>query len=80
MLIREWSRIMAMTVYDGAGGRAAPAHGVLRRAVARMTVARPHPADRRSHARLLGLDDAGFATCACDRRALEQAGRGDFPL
>jgi hypothetical protein len=27
-----------------------------------------------------GLDDAGFAITACDRRALEQAGRGQFPL
>jgi hypothetical protein len=71
---------MAMTVYDGAGGRAAPAHGVLRHAVARMVVARAHPADRRARARVLGIDDAGFATLASDRRTREHAGRGDFPL
>jgi hypothetical protein len=72
-------RMMAMTVYDGAGGRAAPVHGVLRRAVARIVVARPRP-DRRMSAHILGLDDAGFATFAADRRALECAGQGDCPL
>ncbi len=71
---------MAMTVYDGAGGRAAPAHGVLRHAVARMVVGRVRSADRRMNAHLLGLDDAGVATIASDRRALEEAGRGQFPL
>jgi hypothetical protein len=72
-------RIMAMTVYDGAGGRAAPAHGAVRHAVARIVVARPRP-DRRVGSRLLGLDDAGFATFAADRRALEHAGQGACPL
>jgi hypothetical protein len=71
---------MAMTVYDGAGGRAAPAHGVMRRAVARVVVALSRHADRRANAHVLGLDDAGVATVACDRRALERAGQGEFPL
>jgi hypothetical protein len=70
---------MAMTVYDGAGGRAAPAHGVLRHAVARAVVAR-RPLGRRANARLLGLDDAGIATIASDRRAREHACIGATPL
>jgi hypothetical protein len=70
---------MAMTVYDGAGGRAAPVHGVLRRVVARIVVARPRP-DRRVSAHMLGLDDAGVATFAANRHALDQAGQGDCPL
>ena len=67
---------MAMTVYDGAGGRAAPAHGVLRHAVARVVVARPP----RINARLLGLDDAGIATFAADRRPVERGGHVSLPL
>jgi hypothetical protein len=31
-------------------------------------------------AHILGLDDAGFATFAADRRALERAGKGECPL
>lgn len=73
-------RIMAMTILEGAGGRSAPAHGVLRPAVARMIVGRVHRSARRVDAGLLGLDDAALATVGSDRRALEQAGWGQFPL
>jgi hypothetical protein len=48
--------------------------------VARMIATRDVPPRRRVNAFLLGLDDAGLATVACDRRALEEAGRGQFPL
>ena len=71
---------MTMTIFEGAGGRSAPAHGVLRPAVARVIVGRVHGSARRVDPNLLGLDDAGVATIGSDRRALEQAGRGQFPL
>ena len=67
---------MPMTVYDGAGGRAAPVHGILRHAVARVVVAR----SPRVNARLLGLDDAGVATVAADRRPLQYAAQVHLPL
>jgi hypothetical protein len=45
-----------------------------------MIALRDVPPRRRVNAFLLGLDDAGLATAACDRRALGEAGRGQFPL
>jgi len=71
---------MAHSIFDHAGGRPAPAGGVLRPVVARLGSARAPHIDRRVSAARLGLDDAGIATTICDRRALEQAGRGQFPL
>jgi len=71
---------MAVPIYDHAGGRPAPAGGVMRPSVARMMSVRTPHIDRRVAGGRLGLDDAGVATTACDRRALEQAGRGQFPL
>ena len=71
---------MAVSMFDHAGGRPAPAGGVLRPRVARIASVRTSHIARRIAAGRLGLDDAGVATTACDRRALEQAGRGQFPL
>jgi len=71
---------MAATTFGDVGGRAALARGVLRRAVARAVAVGEHQSRRRVNAHLLGLDDAGLATVACDRRALDEAGRGQFPL
>ena len=71
---------MAATTLGDAGGRAAPSRSGPRPAVARMIATRDVPPRRRVNAFLLGLDDAGLATVACDRRALEEAGRGQFPL
>jgi hypothetical protein len=68
-----------MTLGD-AGFRAAPSRSVPRPSVARLIAARDVPPRRRANAFLLGLDDAGRATAACDRRAMEEAGRGQFPL
>ncbi|HVZ14391.1 MAG TPA: hypothetical protein VG894_08030 [Bauldia sp.] len=71
---------MAHSIFDHAGGRPAPAGGVLRPVVARLALVRGPHIDRRVGPARLGLDDAAVATTACDRRALEQAGRGQFPL
>jgi hypothetical protein len=60
--------------------RAVPSRSVPRRFVARMIATREVPPRRRISARLLGLDDAGFATAGADRRALAEAGRGQFPI
>jgi hypothetical protein len=68
------------TTFGDCGGRAGLARGVLRVAVARSIAQRELPSRRRINAFLLGLDDAGLATFAGDRRALEEAGRGPFPL
>ncbi len=71
---------MAHSIFEHAGGRPAPAGGVIRPAVARLASVRAPHIDRRVGGARLGLDDAGMATTICDRRALEQAGRGQFPL
>jgi hypothetical protein len=71
---------MAYSIFDHAGGRSAPAGGVVRPAVARLASVRAPHIDRHVGGARLGLDDAGIAITACDRRALEQAGRGQFPL
>ncbi len=68
------------TTFGDCGGRAGLARGVLRVAVARSIAQRELPSRRRINAFLLGLDDAGLATFASDRRAVEEAGRGPFPL
>jgi hypothetical protein len=71
---------MAGRTFGDVGGRAGIARGVLRRAVARSIAQREMQSRRRINAYLLGLDDAGLATVACDRRAIEEAGQGRFPL
>ena len=48
--------------------------------MARTMALREHHARRRVNAYLLGLDDATLATYGYSRSALEQAGRGAFPL
>lgn len=71
---------MAHSIFDHIGGRSAPAGGVLRPVVARLASVRAPHVDRHIGGTRLGLDDAGIAITACDRRAQEQAGRGQFPL
>ncbi len=71
---------MTMANFGDVGGRAALPRSVFRRPVARMISMRDLQGQRRVGARLIGLDDAGFATLACDRRALERSGRGAFTL
>jgi hypothetical protein len=71
---------MTATMMDDASVRAVPSRSVPRRSVARLIATRAVPPRRRLNSRLLGLDDAGFATAGCDRRALAEAGRGQFPL
>lgn len=71
---------MTMTMYDGAGGRAAPVSGVTRHAMARAVVARNPRGTPRINARLFGLDDAGVATVAPDRRPIETFGGCHLPL
>jgi hypothetical protein len=62
------------------GGRAAPGRGVARRVLARAIAIREAPARQTFNAYLLGLDDATLATFGYDRKALDDAGRGRFPL
>jgi hypothetical protein len=70
---------MTMTLGD-TGGRSAPARGVPRHALARMIAAREIPARRTVNGYLLGLDDATFAAFGYERKSIERAGRGPFPL
>ncbi len=60
--------------------RAAPGRVVLRHAMARLIAARQAGAGRIARASLLGLDDATLATFGYDRMAVDDAGRGSFPL
>jgi len=60
--------------------RAVPSRSVPRRSVARLIATRDVPPRRRVSAYLLGLDDAGIAIAGADRRALVEAGRGQFPI
>lgn len=71
---------MATSILGDTGCRTIPSRSIPRRVVARMIAVREVPPRRRVNAFLLGLDDAGIAMAACDRRALEEAGRGQFPL
>ena len=71
---------MAAAAVGDVGGRQAPARSVFRPTVARLIATSSHHPHRHIGAHILGLDDAGFATSGCDRRALEHAGRGAFPL
>ena len=71
---------MATILFGDATARVAPGRGILRRALARMIAAREQQAARQMRAHLLGLDDAALAAFGYDRRSLEQAGRGGFPL
>lgn len=71
---------MATSILSDVGCRAIPSRSITRRAVARLIAVREVPPRRRINAFLIGLDDAGIAAAACDRRALEEAGRGQFPL
>jgi hypothetical protein len=72
--------VMATSILSDTGCRTIPSRSIPRRVVARMIAVREVPPRRRVNAFLLGLDDAGIAMAACDRRALEEAGRGQFPL
>ena len=71
---------MATAGFGDIGGRTALARSVLRRAVARAIAVRERQSRRRVNAYLLGLDDAGIATFASDRRSVDEAGRGAFPF
>jgi len=71
---------MTTTALGGIGGRETVSRGVLRRTMARMIATREQQARRRVFAHLLGLDDATLATYGFDRRAVEEFGRGRFPL
>ena len=71
---------MATTIFGDVACRQAIGRGVMRRALARTMALREHHARRRVNAYLLGLDDATLATYGYARSALEEAGRGAFPL
>jgi len=71
---------MTAKMLDDTSVRVVPSRSVPRRSVARLIATRDVPPRRRLSAFLLGLDDAGLATSGCDRRALAEAGRGQFPL
>jgi hypothetical protein len=71
---------MTATMLGDTSVRAIPSRSMPRRSVARLIAVRDVPPRRRVNAFLIGLDDAGLATAGCDRRALAEAGRGQFPL
>ena len=71
---------MAAMMLGDTAVRALPSRSVPRRSVARLIATREVPPRRRVNSFLLGLDDAGLATAGCDRRAIAEAGRGQFPL
>ncbi|SDB39893.1 hypothetical protein [Bauldia litoralis] len=71
---------MATRIAGDIGGRATPGRGVLRRVLGRMMSAREERARQSINAYLLGLDDATLATFGYDRKAIEEAGSGRFPL
>ncbi|MCB1497148.1 MAG: hypothetical protein KDJ86_15270 [Bauldia sp.] len=68
------------TIIGETGGRAVAGRGVARRVLGRMLTAREERARQTVKAYLLGLDDATLATFGYDRKALEDAGQGRFPL
>ena len=65
---------MATSVFDGAGGRSAPARNIRRTAVARLVAADARRQVLRYEASRLGLDDAGLATFGADGEMRECAG------
>lgn len=71
---------MTIKIPGDIGGRAASGRGVSRRVLGRMLAVREAPARRSVNAHLLGLDDATLATFGYDVRAVEEAGRGRFPV
>lgn len=71
---------MAISTLGDISGRTAPAWGVPRHALARMIAQREIPARRTANVYLLGIDDASVAAFGYERKALERAGRGPFPL
>jgi hypothetical protein len=71
---------MTAMMLDDTPVRAVPSRGCPRPSVARLIAVRDVPPRRRVNAWLVGLDDAGIATGGSDRRALAEAGRGQFPL
>ncbi len=71
---------MAAMIMGETDVRTVPSRSVPRRSVARLIASRDVPPRRRISHHLVGLDDAGFATAGCDRRALAEAGRGQFPI
>ncbi len=71
---------MATRVAGEIGGRTTPGRGVVRRVLGRMLSVREERARQSVNAYLLGLDDATLATFGYDRKALEEAGHGRFPL
>ena len=62
------------------GMRATPGRGVQRLVLARLIAALEPQARRMVGAHLLGLGDATLATFGYDRKAMDDAGRGPFPL
>ena len=79
-MIRKGTPMATMTTLGDIGSRAAPARGVLRRPVARALASRQAQVRRTLNAYIAGLDDAMLATFGYDRRSLDEAGRGPFPL
>jgi hypothetical protein len=71
---------MATSVFDGAGGRSAPARNIRRSAVARLVAADARRQVLRYEASRLGLDDAGLATFGADLEAQDCVGRRAFFL
>ena len=71
---------MAAAIFGGAGGRTAPARNHQRRTLARLAVIEACDPRAGVRADRVSLDAAAFATAFSDRRALELAGQGSFPL
>ncbi|WP_421722862.1 hypothetical protein [Bauldia sp.] len=71
---------MTIKIPGDIGGRAVSGRGISRRVLGRATVVREAPARRSINAHLLGLDDAALATFGYDKLAVEEAGRGRFPV
>ena len=69
-----------MTLLGDISSRSAPAGGVSRHALARLVATREVRAWRSVNAYLLGLDDATVAAFGYERKSVERAGRGPFPL
>jgi hypothetical protein len=71
---------MATKTFGDVRNRTAPPRSILRRALSHMIAAREAQAHRRVNAYMLGLDDATLAALGCDRKVLEDAGRGCVPI
>jgi hypothetical protein len=71
---------MAIAMVGGAGGKTAPARNHHRRSLARLTAIEACDPRAGIRADRVSLDAASFATAFADRRALELAGQGAFPL